>query len=248
MVTLLLPGLVLETLCVDCFPMPTLPKLTDVGFNCKEPGSGSVFPPGLPSRPVQPFRKKSVAMRLMPRLSPCQTPGFLLRPITSPLILPVASVWFRYSYDYWRGEQIPNSRKTCPSRNLLAALKGTRRHVCAGSCLSEADRQTPPCRHNDSKINALHSEEVGWKRDRPQRNVLELASKAQRPERVVRVKSLMMCCSCYYSHCRRSLGIGARAFRQSHSLQEAHYGRCLAWKGGGTFNPGSRRTSERWKV
>ena len=90
MVTVLLPGLVIETLCVDCFPKPTLPKLTADGLNCKEPGC--VFPPGLPSRPAQPFRKKSVARRLTPRLNTWQTPGFFFRDFfptrsTPPLLI-----------------------------------------------------------------------------------------------------------------------------------------------------------------
>src|SRR5208283_981288 len=93
MVTVLLPGLVIETLCVHCFPKPTLPKLTAVGFNCKE--LGFVSPPGLPSRPVQPFRKKSVAMRLTPTLSTWQRPGFFFRdffPIRSTPPLLVISI------------------------------------------------------------------------------------------------------------------------------------------------------------
>ena len=38
MVSVLLPGFVIEKFCVDCFPKPTLPKLTAVGFSCKEAG------------------------------------------------------------------------------------------------------------------------------------------------------------------------------------------------------------------
>jgi hypothetical protein len=66
MLTEFLPGFLKEIFCEDCFPTPTLPKLTLCGFTCSEPGC--VLPPGLLNTPAQPFRTNCRNRRLAARL------------------------------------------------------------------------------------------------------------------------------------------------------------------------------------
>jgi hypothetical protein len=63
MVTVAVPGLPTETVCVDCFPIATFPKLRAVGFSLRAPGC-VLPPPGLLIRPVHPFSARRTTSRL----------------------------------------------------------------------------------------------------------------------------------------------------------------------------------------